>query len=534
MQANKNSLELLEEQVIDKIGNPVSIMVVRAALESMGIRESDVYEDYKCNSLSDLSLLIYYKVKNKNPKFVLNANEKKPKKVNKSIPVSDYLWVKTKLFAKYYPLGIFHLMPVFIQIASIIIYGYSLWTYMGFNIIQSTSVVFGVILGIVISGGYVQMLGRQAAFYWNHEEYVKTKMISYKLIKAGVKGMAVIFALLFALNWILALYPIEFTLVTIVYAFLIGLLLLVMAPFHAIKQRWVISVVITLASIVALLLHFFTLLHVYISQWFGIVLAIGLTLLYLKLFFQNKIKHPSIEVEEPKGLIVVYKNYPYFFYGFLIYIFIFIDRFLAWSADINLTFRYLFLYEKSYEIGMDLSIVVFFMLVGVMEYAIASFTKFMDFKQKTTLLININSFGKQLFKIYKKHVYILFFTLIFIGFLLYFFITSSWGYTASFGKKIDVLSIKVCIIGGLGYFFLSWGMLNALYMFTLNRPNQILKALIISCVTNFLVGFFMSRWISYEYSVFGMLVGSIVFMLLTTKYVKKYLIELDFHYYAAY
>ncbi len=534
MPVNSQNIKDVEIQVIDKVGNPVSIMVVKAALESMGIREKDVLTDYGYNTLTELAELVFNSIKQKNPKAVLNLNERKPKNLNKSIPISDYLWVKAKLFAKYYPLGIFHLMPVFIQIVSIIVYGYSLWTYMGFNIIQSTSVVFGVILGIILSGGYVQMLGRQASFYWNHKEYYKTKIVTNRLVVSGIKGMATVFLFLLLVNYVLGTYPTSFVLVTITYAFLIGLLLLVMAPFHAIRQRWVISGVIVVSSVFALVLHFYTSLHIYITQWLSILLAIGLTQFYLYLFFKSKITKDKPENLKPRQLMVVYKNYPYFFYGILIYVFIFIDRFLAWSADIELTYRYLFLYEKSYEIGMDLAIVVFFILVGVMEYAIASFTKFMDVKQRSILVVDKQNFGKNLYKNYKNHVVILFVVLLVASVFLYYFITSPWGYQSSFGEQIDVLSIRVSVIGGLGYFFLSWAMLNALYLFTLNRPNEVLKALIVSSIINFTVGFFISRWVSYEYSVVGLLIGSVVFMVYTTKHVKEYFKQLDFYYYAAY
>jgi hypothetical protein len=534
MPVNSQNIKDVEMQVIDKVGNPVNVMVVKAALESMGIREKDVIVDYGYCTLMELAKLVYKSIKQRNPKEVLNINERKPKNLNKSIPISDYLWVKAKLFAKYYPLGIFHLMPVFIQIASIIVYGYSLWTYMGFNIIQSTSVVFGVILGIVLSGGYVQMLGRQASFYWNHKEYYKTKIVTKRLVISGIKGMTAVFAFLLIINYVLGTYPTGFVLVTICYGFLIGLLLLVMAPYHAIRQRWVISVVIVVSSLFALMLHFYTSFHIYITQWLSIVLAISLSQLYLYLFFKLKITKDKPENLKPRQLMVIYKNYPYFFYGILIYVFIFIDRFLAWSADIELTYRYLFLYEKSYEIGMDLAIVVFFILVGVMEYAIASFTKFMDLKQRSIMVVDKHNFGKSLFKNYKNHVLILFVMLLLVSMFLYCFITNSWGYQTSFGEQIDVLSIRVCVIGGLGYFFLSWAMLNALYLFTLNRPNEVLKALIVSSIINFTIGFFISRWVSYEYSVVGMLTGSVVFMVYTTNHIKAYFKQLDFYYYAAY
>ncbi len=530
---NKNIPSLINK-VIDKIGNPVSKMVVLATLESFGIRNIDVHHDYGLPTLSALADYIYSDLKSRDQDSLLNINERNPRKVAVSIPVSEYQWVKAGLFAKYYPLGIFHLMPVFIQVATIIIYGYSLWAYMGFNTIQSTAVVLGVILGIVLSGGYVQIMGRQASFYWNHKEYYKAKVVSDRLMMYGIKGMLFTFLIMFLINGLTKPYPHAFVLITVIYAFLIGTLLLAIAPFYAIGQRWVISVVIAICSVFALFLHLKTEMHVYFSQWMGILLSIMLSKIYLRLFFKSKIKKITENKVEPDKMMVIYKNYPYFFYGIFIYAFIFMDRIVAWSANMELSSEFPFLYEKSYEIGMDLAIIIFFMLAGVMEYAIASFTKFMDIKQKTVLLSKKNVFGKKMFKIYRHHIGLLLITAITAGIFLFFFVSRPWGYLASFGETIDVTSTRVCIMGSVGYFFLSWGMLNALYLFTLNRPKEVLKALIISSFINFIIGFFMSRWIAFEYSVVGMLIGSFLFMILTTRYIKQYFNHLDFHYYASY
>ncbi len=525
----------ITQEVIQKIGNPVSPMVVLAALESMGIREKDVFMDFGFVSLRDLSTYIYEDLKGKDIKLLVNTNEKKKNKSEKtSIAISDYLWVKAKLFAQYYPLGIFHLFPVFLQIAAIILFGYSLWTYIGFNIVQSTSVVFGVILGLTISGGFVQVLGRQASFYWHHQEYQKSKIVIDKLINLGLVGILVLFGAIAILNFFFHFYPLAFVIITFIYAFLIGALLLYTAPFHTIKQRWVISLAILLATVIALLLKTYTEIHIYFTHWVGISIAIIISKIALDFYFKKHKNTYKKQQLEPNKLMVVYKNHRYFFYGILIYVFVFTDRILAWSADAKLTYQFVFLYEKDYEIGMDLAILVFFMLAGVLEYAIASFSKFLDIGQKTTFFLNKELFNEGLYKIYWTHVRLLLLTVIFAATTIYLIITEPWGYKANFGENLDFLSIKVCMIGSLGYLFFTWGMLNSLYLFTLNQPRIALKSLLISCIVNFFIGFLLSRIVGYEYSVVGMLVGSITFMGLTLKENLKFFKNLDYYYYAAF
>ena len=149
---------------------------------------------------------------------------------------------------------------------------------------------------------------------------------------------------------------------------------------------------------------------------------------------------------------------------------------------------YVIYYEPKYEIGMDLAIIVFFLLAGVMEYSISSFSRYMEYHQQEE--------RKQL-----------------------------W---------LDPLSLWVCVIGSLGYMMLTLGMLNILYMYTLNQHKKPVILILVSLLVNVTVGVFCSRWISYEYSAIGMLVGSTVFAILSTFITYKFFKKLDYYYYAAY
>lgn len=524
--------------VREKIGKPVSSRVVAATIESLGIRDKDTMNDFGVSSIKSLADLVYQKIviapdyisiKNKKERE-FDKNEK-----SKTIQLSDYLVVKLKIFARYYPTGILHLLPVFIQILAIVLFGYSLWTYVGFNHMQSTAVVLGVIIGLVTTGGFVQVIGRQASFYWNYEDYTMTRKTINFLVKMGAKSISIVLISIYALNFFLHVFPVKLLLILFIYAFLIGLLLLMIAPLHTIKQRWFISVAIFTATTVAVLLIEYSVVPIYITHWIGISIAIILSKAFLYFFFKNKIDKRQIDCNmEVKSPVMLYQNYHYFFYGLLVYVFIFIDRILAWSADISGTIPYIIYFEKNYELGMDVAILVFLLLSGVMEYSLAAFSKFIDLGQKSTPFEHPEKYNQSLFRMYWQHISLLFVTSIFIFIIIYFIITSSWGYQAHFKEVFEELSIRVCIIGGFGYFFFAWGILNTLYLFTLGQPAKPLKALVLACIVNAVTGFFLSRFISYEYSVGGLFLGSLLFMLLTLRENIQFFKNLDYYYYAAY
>jgi hypothetical protein len=113
-------------------------------------------------------------------------------------------------------------------------------------------------------------------------------------------------------------------------------------------------------------------------------------------------------------------------------------------------------------------------------------------------------------------------------------IYSPYGYQFQFKESLSWKNIEVCIYGTLGYFFLSWSILNVLFFFTLGKPKLPLYALSIACLSNIFIGLFCSRFFSYEYSVIGFLLGSFIFMFITTRGVLQFFKKTDYHYYAAY
>ncbi len=538
MEIQNENIKSLILDIRERIGRPVSNRVVVATIESLGIRNKDTEADFGIPSVYELADLVFYELTTSEEHIgAKNAKEKEALATGpKMIQISDYLWVKTKIFFKYYPKGILHLLPVLLQIVAIVVFGYSLWTYVGFNQVQSTAVVLGVIIGLVSTGGFVQVIGKQASFYWNHEDYVMVRETVNYLLRAGSVSIGLVLAVIFVCNFFFHIYPYEVLLVVFVYAFLIGLLLLLLAPLHTIQQRWVISLAIITGTAVAILLKEKTILMTYVTHWIGIATAVIIAKVFLVVFFNKKIgKKKAITNLRVKSAIILYHNYKYFLYGIFVYVFIFTDRILAWSCPQgNGPLPFIVLFEKNYELGMDMAILMFLLLAGVLEFSIASFTKFLDIGQKVTAYNSPELFNRQLKKMYWQHIGFLFLTAIAVFALIYQIMYAKWGYSGQFGEDLQNVSVKVCVLGGIGYLLLAWGMLNTLYLFTLGKPSKPLKAIITACLVNVTLGFFLSRFVSYEYSVLGMMIGAGIFMAMTLKANLKFFNNLDYHYYAAY
>ena len=532
---NINIYHDLVEAIKERNGKPVNVRVVHACIESLGIRDVDVKDDYGFESIADLSEYVFEILNNPAQEQLKNKQQLKEElKESEILYLSAYTWVRQKLFVQDYSKGIFHLLPIVLQIVAIILYGFSLWTFVGFNSLQSTAVVLGLIMGLTATGGFVQAMGKQVSFYWYHEDYAMTKKSIVYLLKIGVAFLCFLFVIVTALNFLLHLYPLLFLLIVFTYAFLIGVLLLVFAPLYTIKRRFIISISVFAGTLVALLLLFYSSWPIYIIHWLGILIAAGISGGFLNYFFKKTVESKKgIRNGNPRPCVLLFRNYNYFLYGTVFYLFIFTDRILAWSSTQDRILPYLIYYEKDYEIGMDLAMLVFFLLAGVLEFSVSSFSRALEYKQRTTRYTDVKLFKKQMLELYYQHIGVFTLNAIVIMILLYLVLTQPWGYEAGFHENISNLSLSVTVIGAFAYLFLTLAMLNVLLLFSLNNSKEPLKALIIAWIVNIGVGWFFSRVISYEYSVFGILVGSIVFMLITTRMVKSFYKNLDYHYYAA-
>lgn len=533
--SHKKEVATLIETIKKINGKTVNVRVVMATIESLGIREIDVPEDYGFTSISNLADHIYKHIEA--PEFIhlKNAAQLDTEKKEDLVLKNAYTAVRIKNLVSEYSTGLFHLIPVVIQIVTIVVFGISLWTYSGFNDIQSTAVALGVILGFTVTGGFLQAIGKQVSFYWYNKDYKMTKASIINFLKIGIKSLLTTFVVIFIINFFFHVFPYKFVLISFMYELLIGVLLLALAPLSTIRKRWVISISIVVGTCVSLALHFKTALHIYIIHWIGILTAISIALGYLSYFLNTTLKYKEgLTNAYPKITLSIYRNFNYFFYGTLTFIFIFTDRILAWSSTLNRNIPYAIYYEKDYEIGMDLAIVVFFLLTGVLEYSIAAFNRSINYKIREVAYNSNTKFNTALLRSYKRHVYLFAVTTVIIAVLLYAFITQPWGYEAAFNKPISNISLKVVIIGALGYLFLTFGMFNVLHLYTLNQHKKPLNNIIIACLTNIIIGLLLSRIVAYEYSAIGMCVGALVFMILTTKHTLSFFKNLDYYNYAAY
>lgn len=526
------SFDELVQQVYDLVGNPISVWAVAATIESLGVRDIDAKADYEYASVFDLAEDVYQEIK----KHVISKSEESKEEDFKLGNVFES-W---RLFFKHFGMGLLFTMPMISQIVAIMVFEYALWAWFRFNVAQATMIAMGTIGAFIITGGFIQVLGRLVSKYMGEENYY----LSWRAIKAvmyfAIPLVLGIAALTFLINLILPFYPQRMVSIGLTYFLLISTMMLSAAVLYASQQKLVILISILLGTLsVAFGMEVLD-WGIYFSQWMGISITAGTQIIYVVLYYFFKIRISRQQLFKqslPKLEVSYYNTYRYFLYGFGYFTFLFVDRILAWSAGPPPP-PYIIWFNTPYELGMDWALLSFIFTIALLEFIIHLFSHKIIPAQKKTDISKLKKFNQYFSNFYSLQLVILFFVGIISILATYYGVLSLRVFENDFPEIRDFfanpITFKVFWLGSIGYLFLVFGLLNSLFFFTMNRPEFVLYSMLFALCVNALTGYICSRVIGFEYAVIGLVAGSIVFAVTTGLIGKRFFKDLDYFYYSAY
>lgn len=525
----------LKQEVKDLIGNPLSTWAVAATIESLGVREVDVRKDYGYESIFELADEIYDELKEEAREEQDLQSESLEDKIE-----SPSIWEQLTFFLRHYGKGFLFSLPMISQIAAVIVFRYSLWAWLEFNEAQATVVAFGTITAFVITGGFIQVLGRSVSSYKSSDNFYLAYESTKQILGAGVVTVGVTALVLFLINLLIPFYPNVMIALGLGYMILISLLLMASGVLYALERQISILVIIALGTLLVLFNMEVLDLGIYLSQWIAMAVTILLLGGYAYLFFRLKIRathQGSVEQTLPKPEVRYYVNYRYFVYGLGYFLFLFVDRILAWSAGPPPP-PYIIWFNTPYELGMDWALLTLVLSVAVLEYSVQAFSKYLVPLQEKAKFSQLKAFNDYYKKFYFRQLALL------VGFsivsilLTYVAVDSLRVFQSEVPEIRDFfanpMTTKVFWLASISYVFLNIGLLNALFFFTLNKPAFSMYSMLAGLTVNFFVGFICSRVIALEYATIGLMAGSICFAVVSGLFARKFFKRLDYYYYSAF
>jgi len=532
-------LDLLVEKVKELVDNPISVWAVAATLESMGIRDIDAKKDYQHESVFALADYVYNNIKK------MLQEERGSLRIKEGYIDEDKFTFgnakKTlKLFLKHYSAGLVFSVPMFSQVIAILLFEYALWAWFKFNEAQATVVAFGTIVAFVVTGGFIQSLGRMISKYVGEDNFYLARKATNYIIGMALFTTLLAGVLLFLVNVVLPFFPVRMMTLGLIYMALISILLLTSGILYALKQRSVIILSVVSGTVLVILgMEFFN-IGIYFSQWMGIALASIMMYIYSTLYYRIKIyslRQQLYKQALPEAEVNYYNNYRYFVYGFVYFLFLFMDRILAWSTG-ETALPYVLWFNTPYELGMDWALITLVITVAVLEYSIHAFSDIIIPAQKKASFDQTKLFNTYFKKFYMKQVVLL----LVVGVLS--IIITYYGVLALKFLENDIPEIRdffanpityeIFWIASIGYLLLIYGLMNALFFFTLNRPEFVLYTMLGALTVNFVVGFVCSRMFEFHFAVLGLIAGSLFFAVSTGIVARRFFKHLDYFYYSAY
>ena len=374
---------------------------------------------------------------------------------------------------------------------------------------------------LITSGGFVQAIARRGEFYLGLGMPQQARLACMSLLGLG---MLTSFVLAIASLWFgfyRGLFADEYLILGTGYYLTLSLLWMLLAILS------LLSIWGTPLTLIGLTMLFWGIkFQLNLGSLEAQVIAILVTLLVIAiaitvLFKKQQLAHlADSAITLPNLSATVYLLAPFFAYGITYFCFIFADRLVAGLA-VDSASGLFFAIDSAYQRAMDLALLNFLLAVPMSEYLAYKIINFWYRQAKIMPFSDTAVLSKKLHRSYLSLLAVV---------LLYFGLLTTIA-LAPISKPWTTVNPALTTMGCLGYLLLVLGLLNAVILFNLNLASAAIAALFPSLLVNLAVGYLAANAIAPEWAVLGLVIGSLVFILLSRRKVLKAINHPDYAYY---
>ncbi|AFZ35276.1 hypothetical protein Sta7437_1714 [Stanieria cyanosphaera PCC 7437] len=375
---------------------------------------------------------------------------------------------------------------------------------------------------LITSGGFVQAIARRGEFYFGLGFPQQARKACVSLLSLGMLTSFVLAVMSLWFGFYRNLFPDQYLVLGAFYYLVLSLLWMLLSIL-SLLSIWGTPLTLIGLTVLFWMVRFKANLGALEAQ----IVAIFVTLIFLAiavviLLRKRQLAHPiEGKIELPNLSATIYLLASFFGYGITYFCFIFADRLVAgWAVDA--ASGLIFAIDSAYQRAMDLALLNFLLAVPLSEYLAYRLIRYWYKQAQIAKLENMSTLSKQLNLRY----------LLLIGVILLFFgllVASIIGIPTP--KPWASTNPVLTLIGCLGYLLLVLGLLNAVVLFNLNLASSAIASIFPSLIVNFVIGYLAANAIAPEWAVLGLVVGSLVFMLLSRRKVLQAMQKPDYAYY---
>ena len=380
-----------------------------------------------------------------------------------------------------------------------------------------------VMFSLICTGGYVQAIARKGSFYLGMNQLVLARHVGVLLCRGGMMTTG-----LLALGGMAAGEYFDIfgstsaRLVATFYFVALSSLWLACAMVSLVSSHWRVPLIYLGAGAVFLVARVYGGASTLAAHTFAVItaviLAVGLAIDAFRGSSQRDTRTERVIL--PRTPVLLHSLLPHFMYGLAYFTFLFADRLCAGSA-LPLTSGLPFGIAPDYKRGIDLAFLVFLMVAGLVECCNLGAMRAWR-KAAKHAPVGGSGFGDGLRR--RRDIALAVVIVAFLGCA-----TVAAGIAARVAFLTPAANITF-MAGCLGYALFAIGLLDALLLFSINRPGAVLSALLPALLINLISGYAFSHIAGAQYAVAGLVFGSAWFVVQARRRARVALRRPDFAY----
>ncbi len=521
----KERLQSLLDAITADRGRPMDAWEITALLEIYGLRDIDAQTEYGYPSLFELA-------KDIEPLIDTKEYEEKHYGIMEVKEPNKFKRISINYFK-----GLAFSIPMLLQILMTLVVGYAIWSSLRYDVHIATLIAIGTFLALVITGATSQAIGRKGLYYLKLDEFALAAKITTRIYVIGLATVLVLALILLFFQIFFHMMLTEDFIITLAYYLLLSILFLGISVYYMFEEYAKASLYFAAAMIMVYIFYSVFQKNILMSQIYAlIIIDIIVTLqTFIKL---KKLKKKSATAEGevlPRSSVLAYTLLPFYLYGIFYFLLLLVDRIIAWSVYYQGK-PYFIWFIVPYEVGLDWALIALVILIGLTEVSIYEYmyrSQLLTYKYKCS---EYKKFNEDVFGFFRRFNLIYFLISIGVVLFVYLFIYLIDYFFHSSTTEIFFHSPTPFVywIGAISYVLIVNTLMNILLLFSLSRFMVPVRYALFGVLTDIIVGLILSRLISYEYAVFGLLAGSAVFFFGVMKYTRNVTKKFDFYYYSAF
>jgi hypothetical protein len=523
-----SAIDLLGQEVIDLLGAPKDAWEIAAQLEVRGLRDGEARSRYGSRDLFDLARAIHERFQDGRYSFHIEDPDPAP---------AELPFLR---FARHYVTGFAFSLPMAMQAATMLLWGYGLWGSTALDLRAGSAIALAFVASYIVTGGFTQAIVRRGLFYVYQQEEVLARWTALRGWLLALRFCLALLIPALALNILFSILPWSMFAIATGYYVALVILWLSWALIYLVRKTVafiaITAIALTIVIICGRVLGFGPIA----ANAAGLICADALSFL-LALWSLNRLarrRDAKEAVNPPRLTVLVYSTSRFFLYGLLYNTFLFADRIIAWTTS---TGRedfppYGFWLSVRYELGMDMALVVVMLLAGVVEFATQRFSDELDPEQKRTKSIDSDDFVERFQRTRRTHSLLLAVAAI-PAVAIAIAIAQNLPRIAPPQLQAALVAkatMNVFAVAIVAYVIFIFALRNILLLLTLSRVEMVVRAVAVALVVDVAVGFIGSRAIHYSAAVLGFLAGAIVLAVMTHRSLTRVIENLDYYFYSSY